>query len=119
VIVEYLARLALILPLLGALIYGSLKLSRRLQDRLAGPEGEARAISLVETRLLAPGVKLAVVRFRDRDVLLGCSRQGLVRLAEAPAPAAPQTELPAAGPAAGVASIASGPRALAAAAAAS
>ena len=28
-------------------------------------------------------MKLAVVRFHDREILLGCSRQGLVRLGEA------------------------------------
>jgi flagellar protein FliO/FliZ len=43
-------------------------------------------LQLVETSLIAPGMKLAVVRFHDREILLGCTRQGLVRLGEAPAP---------------------------------
>jgi len=44
--------------------------------------------------MIAPGMKLAVVRFRDRDILLGCTRQGMVRLGEAPvtAIALPETE---------------------------
>lgn len=79
---EYFARLALLLPLLGLLIWGSLRLTRYLQTRMIGLEGSSRAVQLVETSLVAPGLKLAVVRFHDREILLGCSRQGLVRLAE-------------------------------------
>lgn len=80
---EYFLRLALLLPLLGLLIWGSLKLTRYLQGRLVGMTGEARSLELVETSLVAPGMKLAVVRFHDREILLGCSRTGLVRLGEA------------------------------------
>lgn len=79
---EYLIRLAILLPLLGLLIWGSLRLTRYLQTRLVGTHGQTRAVQLVETSLVAPGLKLAVVRFHNREILLGCSRQGLVRLAE-------------------------------------
>lgn len=83
---EYFARLALLLPLLGLLIWGSLRLTRYLQGRLVGAaQGSGRRCELVETTLLAPGLKLAVVRYHDREILLGCSRQGLVRLGEADA----------------------------------
>lgn len=83
---EYLLRLALLLPLLGGLIWGSLWLTRTMQARLAGvPAGGGRQLQLVETSMIAPGVKLAVVRFREREILLGLSRHGMVRLAEAPA----------------------------------
>jgi flagellar protein FliO/FliZ len=82
---EYFARLALLLPLLGLLIWGSLRLTRYLQGRLVGAQNEGRHLQLVETSLLAPGLKLAVVRFHDREILLGWSRQGLVRLSEAAA----------------------------------
>jgi flagellar protein FliO/FliZ len=84
--VEYLLRLALLLPLLGGLIYGSLWLTRWLQTRLHGvPGAGSRHLQVIETSLVAPGMKLAVVRFHDREILLGLSRQGLVRLGEAPA----------------------------------
>jgi flagellar protein FliO/FliZ len=87
---EYFARLALLLPLLGLLIWGSLWLTRYLQTRMIGAHLPGRAVELVETTLLAPGMKLAVVRFHGREILLGCSRQGLVRLGEAEArPAQP------------------------------
>lgn len=85
--IEYLLRLALLLPLLGGLIWGSLWLTRWLQTRLHGAPGAAgaRHLQLVETSMVAPGMKLAVVRFHDREILLGCTRNGLVRLGEAPA----------------------------------
>lgn len=89
---EYLLRLTLLLPLLAGLIWGSLWLTRWLQTRLGaapGAGGGTRQLQLVETSFLAPGIKLAVVRFRDREILLGCTRQGLVRLGEAPAAAIP------------------------------
>lgn len=81
--VEYFLRLALLLPLLALLIWGSLKLTKYLQGRMVGAQGQGRSVELLETTLLSPGLKLAVVRFRDREILLGCSRQGLVRLSEA------------------------------------
>ena len=85
----YFSRLALLLPLLGLMIWGSLRLTKYLQSRMVGLQsGSAgRRMELVETTLLAPGLKLAVVRFHDREILLGCSRQGLVRLSEAERPA--------------------------------
>jgi flagellar protein FliO/FliZ len=81
---EYLLRLALLLPLLAGLIWGSLWLTRWLQTRLNGASVETagRHLKLVETSMVAPGMKLAVVRFHDREILLGLSRQGLVRLGE-------------------------------------
>ncbi len=82
---EYFARLALLLPLLGLMIWGSLKLTRYLQTRMIGlGGGPGRQLELIETSLVAPGMKLAVVRFHDREILLGCSRNGLVRLGEVP-----------------------------------
>jgi len=87
--VEYFLRLALLLPLLALLIWGSLRLTRYLQTRLVSAQGKAGTLELVETSLLAPGLKLAVVRFHDREILLGCSRNGLVRLSEADARAVP------------------------------
>ena len=79
---EYFLRLALLLPLLALLIWGSLRLTKYLQGRMVGVPGEGRSVELLETTLLSPGLKLAVVRFHDREILLGCSRQGLVRLSE-------------------------------------
>lgn len=91
--VEYFLRLALLLPLLGLMIWGSLRLTRYLQTRLVGTQSGGQAVQLIETSLLAPGLKLAVVRFHDREILLGCSRNGLVRLSEAEARAEPASQI--------------------------
>lgn len=91
---EYFLRLALLLPLLALLIWGSLRLTQYLQGRMVGVQGEGRSVELLETTLLSPGLKLAVVRFHDREILLGCSRQGLVRLSEADARAIASHEAP-------------------------
>lgn len=80
---EYFLRLALLLPLMALLIWGSLKLSRYLQSRLNKAGAQGRTVQLVETSLIAPGMRLAVVRFREREILIGCTRQGMVRLGEA------------------------------------
>ena len=79
---EYFLRLALLLPLLALLIWGSLRLTRYLQTRMTGSQISGRSLELIETSLIAPGLKLAVVRFHGREILLGCSRSGLVRLGE-------------------------------------
>lgn len=94
----YLAKLALLLPLLALLIWGSLKLASRLQRQLGRrAQGAERRIRLVETCFLGPGLRLAVIEFRGREILLGCSRHALVRLAEAPPGAkVAQAEAPAA-----------------------
>lgn len=85
--VEYLLRLALLLPLLALMIWGSLKLTRYLQTHLNAAAPRGQRARLVETSLLAPGIRLAVVQFHEREILIGCTRQGIVRLSEADAQA--------------------------------
>lgn len=89
---SYFLKLALILPLLVLLIWGSLKLTKMMQSRLVHNSGQGRGIKLVETSFLAPGIRLAVVEFNGREILLGCSRQGLTRLAESEKPVQPLDE---------------------------
>lgn len=81
----YLAKMLLLVPLLGLMIWGSLKLTQRVQQRLSGnAPGHPQRTRVVETTFLGPGLKLAVVEFRGREILLGCSRAGLTRLADVP-----------------------------------
>lgn len=80
----YVAKLLVLLPLMGLLAWGSLKLARRMQDRMNASSGGERAARIVETTFLSPGLKLAVIEFRGREILVSTSRQGLTRLAEAP-----------------------------------
>ena len=81
----YLLKLVILLPLIGGLAWATLKAAQKLQARLgAVPEGNRRA-RIVETTMLSPTLKLAVIEFHGREVLVSASRNGLVRLAEAPA----------------------------------
>lgn len=77
----YVLKLLLMLPLLAGLIWGSLWLTKRLQARSVGPM-KSKSARLIETTMLAPGVKLAVVEFHGREILIGSTRHGLTRLAE-------------------------------------
>jgi len=83
----YVVKLVLLLPALAGLIWGSLWLTRKVQGQV-NARGGARAARLVETTLLAPGLRLVVIEFHGRQILVGAGKGGLVRLAEAPAPAA-------------------------------
>lgn len=79
----YIVKLALMLPLLAGMIWGSLWLTRKLQARMASPDRQKSA-RLLETTMLSPGIRLAVIEFHGREILVGSTRHGLTRLAEAP-----------------------------------
>ena len=81
----YIVKLLILLPLIGAMIWGSLKLAQRLQGRLGAPQRGTRAVRIVETTMLSPTMRLAVLEFHGREILVSTSRHGLTRLAEAPA----------------------------------
>lgn len=81
----YVAKLLVLLPLIGLMIWGSLKLAQRMQGRMGGPQRGTRAVRIVETVMLSPTMKLAVLEFHGREILVSTSRHGLTRLAEAPA----------------------------------
>ena len=78
----YFAKLMLLLPILALLIWGSLKLTKHMQSRLSGASTNKAAVRLVDSCFLAPGMRIAIVEYRNREILLGCSRQGLTKLAE-------------------------------------
>lgn len=81
----YLLKLALLLPLLAGLIWGSLWLARKAQSGMGARGDSTRAAKLLECNMLAPGIRLAVIEFHGREILVGATRQGLVRLAQADA----------------------------------
>jgi len=80
----YIVKLIVLLPMIGAMIWGTLKLSQKLQAR-AGVANGVRTVKIVETLMLSPTQKLVVIEFHGREILVAASRQGLSRLAEAPA----------------------------------
>ena len=82
----YILKLLILLPLLGLMIWGSLKLAKRMQGQLGAPGGGGeKAVRIVETTMLSPTLRLAVIEFHGREILVSTSKGGLTRLAEAPA----------------------------------
>lgn len=82
--VWYILKLCVLLPAIAALIWGSLKLMQKAQTQLGAKRGQASA-SIIEAISLSPTQRLIVVEFHGRQILIGATRQGLVRLAEVPA----------------------------------
>jgi flagellar protein FliO/FliZ len=80
----YLLKLVVLLPLIAGMVWGCLKLAKAVQAR-AGIGTGSKSIRIVETTMLSPTLKLAVIEFHGREILVSASRQGLTRLAEAPA----------------------------------
>lgn len=80
----YILKLLILLPLIGGLCWACLKLAARMQRRVGGRQG-SKSVRIVETTMLSPTLKLAVIEFHGREILVSASRQGLTRLAEAPA----------------------------------
>jgi flagellar protein FliO/FliZ len=85
----YILKLLVLLPLIGVLAWGCLKLAQKMQER-ASAGGGSKSVRIVETTMLSPTLKLAVVEFHGREILVSVSRSGLTRLAEAPARVAVQ-----------------------------
>jgi flagellar protein FliO/FliZ len=90
----YIVKLIILLPLIGGMIWGSLKLAQKMQAKIGGGVGgrggAARSVRITETVMLSPTLKLAVLEFHGREILVSVSRGGLTRLAEAPARAGVQ-----------------------------
>jgi flagellar protein FliO/FliZ len=80
----YILKLIILLPLIGLIAWGCLKLAQKLQERTQAGSG-GKTVRIVETTMLSPTLKLAVIEFHGREILVSASRNGLTRLAEAPA----------------------------------
>ena len=93
----YIVKLLVLLPLIGLMIWGSLKLAKRMQGQFGSPNGNGeKAVRIVETTMLSPTLRLAVIEFHGKEILVSTSKGGLTRLAEAPArprPAADSTDV--------------------------
>ena len=81
----YVLKLLILLPLIGGLAWASLKLAQRMQAKFGVTQGATKSVRIIETTMLSPTLKLAVIEFYGREILVSVSRQGLTRLAEAPA----------------------------------
>jgi flagellar protein FliO/FliZ len=81
VIFEYLLRLFLVVPLIGALIWASLWMWKRVQLGLPVKPEDTRPVRVVDAVTLGTSGKLLVVDFAGDRLLLGVSRTGITRLA--------------------------------------
>ena len=79
----YVLKLLFLLPMIAGLAWGCLKLAQKMQAKAGA--GTAKSVRVIETTMLSPTLKLAVIEFHGREILVSASRQGLTRLAEAPA----------------------------------
>ena len=81
----YILKLLVLLPLIGALAWGTLKFAQKMQARIAAATPGSRSVRIVETVMLSPSQRLAVIEFHGREILVATTRTGMTRLAEAPA----------------------------------
>ena len=81
----YIVKLLVMLPLIAGLAWGCLKLTQKMQDKFAPGNRTGKVVRIIETTMLSPTLKLAVLEFHGSEILVSVSRQGLTRLAEVPA----------------------------------
>jgi len=73
---SYILKLVILLPLVCGLLIGCLYAWRKLEARLPKQQGE-RLVQIKETMMLSPGLRLAVVEFEGRRLLISVSRSGV------------------------------------------
>jgi flagellar protein FliO/FliZ len=73
---SYILKLVILLPLVCGLLIGCLYAWRKLEARLPKQQGE-RLVQVKETMMLSPGLRLAVVEFEGRRLLISVSRSGV------------------------------------------
>jgi len=81
---DYLLRLLLLVPLVGGLAYGSLWLWRKLQPGIAIGNRE-RVVKIIDAVPMGTTGRLAVIEFANRHILIAVSRGRIEKIAEAPA----------------------------------
>ena len=82
---SYILKLVVLLPLICGLMIGCLYLWRRLESRMPG-RPDTRMIAVKETMMISPGLRLAVIDFEGKRLLVSVGRGGvnLVDRADAP-----------------------------------
>ena len=72
----YILKLLILLPLVCGLMIGALYLWRKLEARMPGQPAN-RMIKVQETMMVSPGLRLAVVEFEGRKLLISVGRGGV------------------------------------------
>ncbi|VVT20637.1 Flagellar biogenesis protein [Sphingomonas sp. EC-HK361] len=72
----YILKLVILLPLVCGLMIGCLYLWRKLESRMPG-KPSARLIGVKETMMISPGLRLAVIDFEGKRLLVSVGRGGV------------------------------------------
>ena len=72
----YLLKLVILLPLVCGLMIGALYLWRKLEARMPG-QPATRMLKVQETMMISPGLRLAVLEFEGRKLLVSVGRGGV------------------------------------------
>ncbi len=72
----YVLKLVVLLPLVCGLMVGCLLLWRKFEARMPGQPAD-RLLKVTETMMISPTVRLAVVDFEGRKLLVSVSRSGV------------------------------------------
>jgi len=73
---SYILKLVILLPLVCGLMIGCLYAWRRLEGRMPG-KPQTRLIAVKETMMISPGLRLAVLEFEGRHLLVSVGRGGV------------------------------------------
>ena len=73
---SYILKLVVLLPLVCGLMIGCLYLWRRLESRMPG-KPTSRMIAVKETMMISPGLRLAVIDFEGKRLLVSVGRGGV------------------------------------------
>ncbi|QNE32825.1 flagellar biosynthetic protein FliO [Sphingomonas sp. NBWT7] len=73
---SYILKLVVLLPLVCGLMIGCLYLWRRLESRMPG-RPDTRMIAVKETMMISPGLRLAVIDFEGKRLLVSVGRGGV------------------------------------------
>ncbi|CAN5402934.1 hypothetical protein BH09PSE4_BH09PSE4_06620 [soil metagenome] len=72
----YVLKLVILLPLVCGLMIGCLYLWRKLEARMPG-QPATRMLKVQETMMISPGLRLAVLEFEGRKLLISVGRGGV------------------------------------------
>ncbi|MDP1028215.1 flagellar biosynthetic protein FliO [Sphingomonas sp. KR1UV-12] len=73
---SYILKLVVLLPLVCGLMIGCLYLWRKLEGRMPGKQSN-RLIAVRETMMISPGLRLAVLDFEGKRLLVSVGRGGV------------------------------------------
>lgn len=82
---SYILKLLVLLPLVCGLMIGCLYLWRRLESRMPG-RPDTRMIAVKETMMISPGLRLAVIDFEGKRLLVSVGRGGVNLIERSDAP---------------------------------